>query len=220
MMASFDKINYRLRPNKLIQRNLVFDCVKKLQTIMNLENIVYVGMGSIWFSDFQIVHRNLGVRDMISIEGDEVGYRRAVFNQPFRTVEIKKGMTFDVIPKLFRRKELMTRPWLLWLDYDKYLLPYMVDDIRISIEGLPDDSIFMITCDARPIEYGVPIDRAKGLRKLLGEVVADSMREDAFGEENFPTTLANLVSDFMLATASPFYSRRAQSEAGGCSISF
>jgi hypothetical protein len=35
-----------------------------------VDEYVYVGFGSVWFQDFILFHRHLGMRDMISIERD------------------------------------------------------------------------------------------------------------------------------------------------------
>src|SRR6185437_3809720 len=97
-MPSFDVVNYSLRANKAIQRSLVFEAVRVLQANMNLNDLIFVGLGSIWFADFQIAHKFLHLKDLISIEATEIGYRRAKFNRPFRTVSVKHGLSYDVLP--------------------------------------------------------------------------------------------------------------------------
>ena len=90
-MASFTTVNYSLRPSKSIQRSLVFEAVQILQGTLDLNEMVYIGFGSIWFTDFQMAHKLLNVTDMVSIEADAIGYSRAVFNQPYRTVCVRNG---------------------------------------------------------------------------------------------------------------------------------
>ena len=100
-MASFDTVNYSLRPSKAIQRQLVFEGVRSLQAHLDLERLVYVGFGSIWFSDFLMAHKLLGVDDMVSIEADDIGFQRAIFNSPYATVRVRHGNSFDVLPSLY-----------------------------------------------------------------------------------------------------------------------
>jgi hypothetical protein len=69
-MPSFDAVNYSLRPSKSIQRQLVFAGVRALQDSLDPAQ-VYVGFGSIWFTDFVMAHKMLRIDDMVSIEGDE-----------------------------------------------------------------------------------------------------------------------------------------------------
>lgn len=64
-MASFDVVNYSLRPSKCIERQLVFEGVRALQMQMDLNQLVYVGFGSVWFTDFVVAHKILGVDDMV-----------------------------------------------------------------------------------------------------------------------------------------------------------
>ena len=61
-MPSFDVVNYSLRPNKSIQRTIVFEAVSILQGWLRLENLLYIGFGSIWFTDFQLAHKFLRVK--------------------------------------------------------------------------------------------------------------------------------------------------------------
>ena len=90
-MPSFDVVNYSLRPNKSIQRALVFEGVRQLMENIDLANAVYIGFGSIWFNDFLTVHKDLNIQEMISIESDEIGIARANFNRPFKTLRIEEG---------------------------------------------------------------------------------------------------------------------------------
>lgn len=200
-MASFDLVNYSLRQNKAIQRSLVFEAVGMLQETMDLENLLYLGLGSLWFTDFQIAHKSLGIRDMISMEGDEIGYRRARFNQPFKTVKVKRGYSYKLLPRLIETKALNGRPWFAWLDYDKALDEAKVGDVRRAIESAPENSVFVVTLPATGRPFGRPIERPDRLRKLLGGVVPDDLAIDDCRDERLPLTLSKLVSDFMSSSA-------------------
>lgn len=201
-MSSFNTVNYSLRPNKSIQRSLVFDGIKTLQACLDVDDLIYVGFGSIWFTDFTLAHRELRIRDMISIEGDEIGAKRANFNRPFKTVRIEAGFSNDVIPKLLADKKLQSKPWLIWLDYDRSLEEATVDDIRTVIEGAPQNSIFLMTLNASggPIAKA-PKSRPQRIKTLLGAVVPDDLSQDACQEDQLPSTLGKLLEDFMISTA-------------------
>lgn len=200
-MPSFDVVNYSLRANKSIQRSLVFEAVRVLQNTLNLEQILYVGLGSIWFTDFQIAHKLLHIKHMISIEGDDVGFKRACFNQPFKTVRVEHGYSYNVLPKLLSEKPLAKRPWLLWLDYDDGLDEDKITEIRYFIENAPINSIFLITIPVLARKFGKPNERVERIRKLLGNVVPDDLDRDSCSEDALPNTLVNLVSDFMTSVA-------------------
>ncbi len=200
-MPSFNVVNYSLRPNKAIQRSLVFEGVKILQAHLNLEEMVYIGLGSIWFTDFQLAHKFLHVKDMISFESNEIGFRRAKFNQPFKTITIKNGLSHDILPELFTDNLLSKRPWLIWLDYDDALEEAKVDDIRQVIEKAPSDSILLVTLPAVGRAFGKPANRPDRIRKILGNVVPNDLTRDACKDEALSETLLNLIADYMSSVA-------------------
>ncbi|QBB70872.1 hypothetical protein ELE36_11180 [Pseudolysobacter antarcticus] len=200
-MASFNLVNYSLRPSKSIQRALAFDGVRTLQGKLDYKNLLYVGFGSIWFTDFHLAHRSLSVQEMVSIEVDPVGYVRALFNCPFRTVKIKKGYSYEILPTMYGDAEYRDRPWMMWLDYDKALSESSVEDIRLAIEMLPADSVFLVTFKCIGGNYGKPKHRHKRIKILLGDVVPDTKVIDDFQDAVLPDLMASLVLDFMKSAA-------------------
>ena len=200
-MASFNVVNYSLRPSKSIQRQLVFEGVRRLQSQLDLERMIYVGFGSVWFTDFVMVHKLLGVRDMVSIEGNDVGYRRAVFNAPFATVSVKHGLSSAVLPEMFVDPSLRDRPWLIWLDYDYELNEAVREDLRSVIENAPANSILVCTVNGLDRKYGQALDRTDRLRQILGNVVPDDLTKDACKADLMQETLANLTLDYMTSAA-------------------
>jgi hypothetical protein len=200
-MPSFDAINYSLRPSKTIQRKIVFSGVGVLQHHLPLERMAYIGFGSIWFTDFTLAHKLLGVDDMISIEGDDIGYQRALFNAPYATVRVEHGYSNDVLPNLYKEAFLAGRPWMVWLDYDYDLKESVRDDIRSLIENVPENSIVLITFNGNDSKYGRPADRPARLKTLLGSVVPDGLTPNACRDDLMQTTLANLTLDYMKSIA-------------------
>lgn len=201
MMPSFSVVNYSLRPNKGIQRAIVFEGVKKFQEHLELSNLMYVGMGSIWFSDFISAHRELNIRDMISIESDDIGYERAKFNKPYKTVRVEHGRTTDVLTTCFADDRLSIRPWFVWLDYDGHLDEDAVQDLRLVVENAPPNSILVTTFNAVGFKYAKPKDRPELIKRLLGDVVPDDFSRDDCDDDNLPTNLAKLVQGFLVSVA-------------------
>lgn len=199
-MPSFDKINYSLRPSKTIERALAFEGTQQLRTAMNLIDPVYIGFGSIWFTDFQIAHKLLGIRDLISIEGDAIGYARACFNAPYKTVRVRNQLSSDALPDLYADGSINSRPWIVWLDYDDILTQIAVDDIRSVIENAPTNSLLLVTLDVSEDDYGKPKDRRELLKSLLGTVVDDELEREDF-DERLPETIGSLLTGFMTSAA-------------------
>ena len=70
-MSTFrPKVDYSLRPAKATVRRMIVEALARLSPLVPVDEYRYIGMGSTYFRDFQIVHRRLGICDMVTIEGD------------------------------------------------------------------------------------------------------------------------------------------------------
>lgn len=128
-MPSFDSVNYSIRPNKAVERSIVFSDLVKLSRIVDLATHQYLGLGSIWFVDFLMAHKVLGIRSMISIEKDEIGYVRAEYNRPLSCIKVEKGETTKVIPSI----KLEDSPSVVWFDYDTSIGGPVLSDIGLLV---------------------------------------------------------------------------------------
>jgi hypothetical protein len=187
-------INYSVRQNKTIERSIVFDGLRKLVSIPEMGSFIYVGLGSVWFVDFDHAHRDLRIETMFSFESDDITFRRANFNKPFRTVKVIPGLSFDELPKLLERRADKPESWLVWLDYDASLDPSMVEELSSCAARLPSNSILLTTLNADPRSYGdTPGERAEKLQALFG---------DAFPIEDYPDGKGlNKTASFQTAMA-------------------
>lgn len=202
-MASFNFINYSIRPSKSIQRQIVFDGLSDIESILGLRDATYIGLGSIWFTDFILAHTKININRMISIEKDEIGYKRAKFNKPYSAVSVRRGCSSVVIPKLLQDKSLRIKPWVLWLDFDGRLNLETVADMLVLVEKAPTNSVLIFTLNARPSNYGKkPEGRPTYLQSVLGSVVPDDLSADQCKEESsMQMILADLSLQFMKSTA-------------------
>lgn len=82
MPGSYRIINYALRPAKAIERRMLCAALAGLHRFQRIEDYRYIGFGSIYFSDFQLLHRELGISDMLSIEKDVAAEACFRFNLP------------------------------------------------------------------------------------------------------------------------------------------
>ena len=200
-MASFDVVNYSLRPSKAIQRRLVFEGIRKLQLFLGLERLLYVGLGSVWFTDFALAHQLLDVRDMISLEEDEIGFLRARFNAPYATVQVRHGSTSRILPELLEEDDIKSQPWVVWLDYDVEFDETLRDDTRLVIEQAPANTTLLITFNANEEKYGAAVERPDRLRDLFGAVVPDELAKRQCKTPRLQENLANFAVAFMKAVA-------------------
>ena len=196
-MTSFDLVNYSLRPSKDIQRQIAFEGIRILKSQLELNHMIYVGFGSIWFTDFVRAHKALDIRHMVSIEKDDIGYSRACFNKPYATVQVRHGHSSQVLAKLHNDDYWKAHPWVVWLDYDGALDEDATNDIRAIVEKSPANSILLVTFRGRGRTYGVKNQKGRRLRALLGDVVPDDLPKGHYKGDRMQETLADLVTDFM-----------------------
>ena len=91
MPASFEEIDFRLRPAKQIERKMICDALHRLTEFAWLDSYRYVGFGGIYFSEFVLFHKQLGIEDMISIERETDKRPRFGFNAPYKCITMKYG---------------------------------------------------------------------------------------------------------------------------------
>lgn len=143
-MASSEKINYRLRPNKAVERRMLGEMLSRIDKIADLSTYRYIGFGSTYFADFSLFHRTLGIDDMVSIESNYKVLERCKINKPYNCIELRAGKSGEVLPRL----GLGDRPSLIWLDYDSPLMDSVFEDINTVLTSVTPGSFFIISVNA------------------------------------------------------------------------
>lgn len=197
-MSSTYRIDFSVRPNKAIERSIVFDSLREYASALSLRNPAYVGFGSVWFTDFVLAHKRLKITKMVSIEKDPITFSRARFNRPYRFIEIAHGESTDVLPELLHRRGFKASPWIVWLDYDGKLCSEMLDDIDLLLDGTPPDSVLLVTFNARSGAYDpTTAGRRDELKELFPD--ADINEADLTTNSSFAKTLQQLLIDHMVS---------------------
>lgn len=177
--ASFDRIDYSVRPAKYAERRMLRDVFHRLSYFGPLEDYHYVGFGSVWFSDFILFHRSLGLKRMTSIESKEKAFDRVRDNAPYR-IDLAFERASKAIPKL----DWGARSFV-WLDYDTQITKDCLRDIAAIVGKARSGSVIAISlrCDAAD--------------QLSDEVGVDSLKAfiEAFDRERVPN--ATTVDDLM-----------------------
>ncbi|HXQ33998.1 MAG TPA: O-methyltransferase [Anaerolineales bacterium] len=146
-MASFDKINYLLRPSKQVERKLLIEALQKLSRGgYFIQDYTYLGLGSIYYADFILFHKYLSINNMICVEKEDIP-KRMGFNKPYEFITLKMSPVSDIIPTLNRES-----PYFIWLDYDSALDRNKLDDIRSCIRIMSPGSVFLVTLAADPVQ--------------------------------------------------------------------
>ncbi len=140
-----------------------------------------------------MAHRILGIEQMISIESDSKVFARADFNRPFRSIEIIKGHSGTVLPRVLARKTMRARACVVWLDYDSSLDRAILSELLHLVVELPEQSALLVTVNAQQGSYADSVDhRRLAMTELFGEELIDSRMDDsAFKGHGFMNTLAD-----------------------------
>lgn len=156
---SYRTVNYLLRLKKQIERKIIVDILKKLDkhATINIEEYVYFGLGSIYFADFSLFHRFLGIKEMISLElppgaiQDQSQPRRFFFNRPYKFIELEFMFSTELLKRKKYKKFDWEKPLLIWLDYDDPLevnsVKYIAKDIELIGQNAKEYDVFMTTVE-------------------------------------------------------------------------
>lgn len=192
-MSSFETIDYSIRPNKNIERKLIFETVISLDPVLGVSHFRYVGMGSLWFSDFLFAHKKLMIKKLICIEHEQVA-DRVKYNKPYSCIEVIPGESTDVLSTI----ELGKHKNCIWLDYDTSLEGPVLDDIEIVLNSAEIGSIMFITLNAHKDrlirgEVDSGDKHEEGLRYYAGKLIPASMPRNWKGSKIYPVFLASLL---------------------------
>lgn len=146
--GSYENINYGVRPGKAIERKMLIEMMQRLSAFSKIEEYKYVGFGSTYFTDFSLIHKNLGVSKMISIEKDINNKGRFIFNVPFSCIKMEFYNSNDILPNI----DWDECPSILWLDFDSKLNAEMFTDIQTYVANAISGSMIFITVNAHPFE--------------------------------------------------------------------
>jgi hypothetical protein len=193
--SSSTKVAYDLRPAKQVERRMILDAFQSLMVCgFPIRDYQYIGFGSIYFVDFILLHKILGINNLLSIEGDRSITKRVEFNKPFDLIKIRMDYSGDVISGLDRDQKS-----ILWLDYDYRLCQNIIEDITLATNILSAGSIILITVDVRPPEDGdTPNDWREYYEKQAGNFTDFDWTDENYAQSNLPKTTGKILSNAIL----------------------
>jgi hypothetical protein len=142
--GSYRDIDYRIRPAKYAERVMIGDALQRLK-FGTIESYQYVGLGSVYFSDFVLFHRRLGIQKMVSIERETQDAQRFLDNLPYSNIEMLWGSTTTELTKI----DLSLRS-IVWLDFEDPLNRAMLDDVRSVISRAVSGTAILVTTQCKP----------------------------------------------------------------------
>lgn len=137
--------SYAVRPAKHIQRRMAIDALRRLRAFSPLSDYEYVGFGGLEFVDFELLHRELDVRRMVSIEKDFKRAERYRFNAPFAGIQLRFDRASAVLPTLLDEPRLR----IVWLDYECRLNLEVLQDVNTALRKLLAGSVLLVSVNAQ-----------------------------------------------------------------------
>jgi hypothetical protein len=156
-----------------------------------------LGLGSLWFIDYLMAHKLLGIAYMTSIERDDIGFKRAEYNRPLGCIKVLKGESSLIIPTL----GLEETPSVVWLDYDSSINGPTISDIGLLVPKCAANSVVIVTINAKKDELdpkdenGVEIDAATSLRARAGDLVPNPLPPKRLQPSHYPKLLCEILSN-------------------------
>ena len=189
---SYKQVFYDLRPGKQVERRMIMDALGRLMNGgIPIRDYRYTGLGSIYFFDFILLYKLLGLRRFLSVEYDTDITKRVAFNKPFRPIEIRMAPIADVIPDLES-----TLRHLIWLDYDDRLTNSMLLDASAAANHLSRESLLLVTVDVEPpSEAETPEARAEYLEEQAGAFLPFDFDVEWCTQSRYPATNLAIISN-------------------------
>jgi hypothetical protein len=127
---------------------MIVDALQRLQPAgFSITDYQYTGFGAIYFVDFILFHKLLGMSKLLSLERTTGLASRMEFNKPFKCVDVKMVPASSAIPSLSRDVR-----HIVWLDYDGVIHRDFLSDIQSAVTLLQAGSILLVTVDVEPPE--------------------------------------------------------------------
>ena len=145
-MSSYRKVNYSLRPAKHAHRRMMSEVLSCLYPFQPVREYQYVGFGSLWFEDFKLFHRALGIKRMVSLERSGA-HERFLANRPFKSVDILFGESNARLQEID-----WNSPSILWLDYDAALSGSVLLDLETAASQMSSGSLLAVTLNVEEAE--------------------------------------------------------------------
>jgi hypothetical protein len=186
---SYLKVSYDVRPAKQVERRMLIDAFHRLAAAgFPIMDYQYTGFGSIYFVDFILFHKLLGMNNLLSVEWDQRIEKRVNFNVPFKGIEVKMGPIGDVIPTL--KQELRH---LLWLDYDDVIRAQQLQDISLAASTLSPGSIILVTVDVEPPHGKRPSQWRKHFESEAGDLIGAMQSNSDFVLSKLPSLNGHII---------------------------
>lgn len=203
---SYERINYSLRPAKSIERKMLCESFGRLHPFQHVSHYGYVGFGSLYFSDFSLIHNLLGICNMTSIEKETDAQERFQHNRPFQCITLEFDSSEIILPKID-----WSRRNIVWLDYDGQLTLPVLGDIATVVNKAASGTMLVVSVNANPerepseqfrqsyqAKNGKPLNSADYRLSKLQKSLGDKVPYGTTGKELRDSGVAQVFRKIML----------------------
>ena len=167
---SIQQIDYRIRPAKYVERHMLCELFRCLAPFGHVSSYRYWGFGAIYFADFILFHKALGLANMLSMERDDGQERRHTFNRPYNCITLDFRPSQAVLTSIEHWDALT----IAWLDYTDMLDSTVLADIKWFMGHAHAGSVLIVSvnCHSSDVDEGASDSAApKGrLEQLISKV--------------------------------------------------
>lgn len=144
---SGSSLPYHLRTNKAIDRRIFFDLLANISPILprKIQQYKYISMGGPMLEDHHLLHHELGMSKLESIEKDAAALSRQNFNKPFGCISCLHKDTGGFI-----RDYNESEPVIIWLDYTAPKWSSQFIECADLLKNLNAFDILKVTFNANP----------------------------------------------------------------------
>jgi hypothetical protein len=179
-------IDYRIRPAKHIERQMLCELFRCLSPFGQIESYRYWGFGALYFADFLLMHKALGIANMLSMERDATQEARHIFNRPYKCIALDFRSSQEVLASV----EHWDARTIAWLDYTDKLDSKIMADIQCFIAHSHPGSVLMVTVNAQADrlphsgqDTGCEVEDATPLDLLKERVGPDNVPQDVTAKD-------------------------------------
>lgn len=205
-MNSYDKINYKLRTQKRIERALMVELINKFHFQVSKDTINYIGMGSLYYTDFIFFHKHCNFDKMYSIEymNDKDGNKDS--NKEKRFNSNKPIDKIILVPKLVSETidddDLpLSETNFIWYDYDGNFIPGIIDDLAKTLDKMTQTSILAVSYNSFvPYTFKAGknvVNTKKCVKGYKDYMIGTAVNENEFVVDKYADTVGDICEKYL-----------------------
>jgi hypothetical protein len=173
---------------------MFLESFRKLSVFDNLSNYQYIGFGGNFFTEYVLIHKELHIDELYSIERDIGNKKRFEFNKPFDLIKMNYKTSGNALSDYCWKKKT-----IIWLDYDSKFNFEMLEDVRTVASQICSGSILIITCNTH---LGPEDERMDYMIKEFGERLPYGISDRDLSPANSYKTTYQMIKNEIEETVS------------------